>query len=63
MKAPPNYENLFHWLVRVTGLALFIREALTSGPERPYMLTAFLAMIGLAEFIKLDRKRNGKGAR
>ena len=43
-----------------SGLGLLIAEANRSGVERPVLLAAFLAMMGLPLFLRAD-SRNGNG--
>lgn len=45
----------------VVGLLGIAHETLSAGVERPVLLAAFLAMMGLPMFLRADERGKGKG--
>jgi hypothetical protein len=51
---------MWPWIVRFGGLGLLLYETIFEHTDRPTLLLVAAAMIGLPEFIKIDRnRRNG----
>ncbi len=60
MSGPRNpLESAWPWIVRMTGIAIAIYETVVEHIDRPTLLLLAAAMIGLPEFIRIDRGRGG----
>jgi hypothetical protein len=45
------------------GATAFLHELVIANAERPYLLTAALAMMGLPIVLRADESRNGKNGK
>ena len=50
-------ERAWPWIVRLTGIGIAIYETVIEHADRPTLLLLAAAMIGLPEFIRIDRGR------
>jgi hypothetical protein len=59
-----NWPKLIRdWILFVTGLAGIIHETILTNLDRPTLLFAFMAMVGLPAFLRADEKKKPSGSK